>query len=496
MARAGIATFALVAALWAVAGQAAAAPVLVLEGDRVERRDDPHLPATDPFARGASSAPAAPRRAKPGLRSAQAKPPTVRGELARLLAEGQIDQAQHDARRATYNRARKAYKNLTGARKLGLGGALENLELIAAHGDLTPSRLAPLFLTLERNRQWWTTGSLLRNGQRVAFAGSQLIFQHYTGQGIQLQVLGNFGKVNGLWNAKDDDELRDLVDELIPLAADRGGILTWEYYFRFGGGDPPWASGMAQATAVQALGRAADRLSVPSYREAALRALGLFETPPPLGVRVDDAAGRHYLLYSFDPDLRIINGFLQSVIGLHDFAELTGDARAKALFEAGDAEARRELPLFDTGVWSLYSLEREADLHYHKLVGDFLRGLCQRTEAEVYCATRERFLSYLEVAPVIRPLTKRVRAGADARLRFVLSKISRVRVEVVDGERVVAVRSGTVGRGKRFFVWRPATPGDFELRVNATDLAGNEAEERSIPLEVLPPKPKRRPARR
>jgi hypothetical protein len=487
--RAGIALPAALAVLAVAAPGSAAAPVLVLDGHHVERRDDPYLPATD---LPPPPAPTRSARRRNRLGAAQSKP-TVRGELDRLLAEGQIDQAQHDARRAAYIRARKAYKKLTGARKASLGGALENAELIAANGQLTPSRLAPLFLTVERNRQWWTNGSLLSNGQRVSFAGSQLVFQNYTGQGIQLQVLGSFGKANGLWSAREDEDLRDLLDELIPLAADRGGILTWEYYFRFGGGSPPWASGMAQGTAVQALGRAADRLAEPAYRDAAVRALGLFETPPPVGVRVDEAAGPHYLLYSFDPDMRVINGFLQAVIGLHDFAKASGDARAQALFEQGDAEARREVPLFDTGVWSLYSLDRESDLGYHRLVRDFLERLCERTAADVYCATAQRFTGYLDVPPAVRPLTKKVRAGVDSRLRFSLTKISRVRVEVVDGQRVVAVRGATVGRGKRFFLWKPAAPGEFELRVSATDLAGNESEERSIPLEVLPPKPKRAP---
>jgi D-glucuronyl C5-epimerase-like protein len=488
--RAGIALLGALIALAVAAQGSAAAPVLVLDGRHVERRDDPYLPATD-LPPPPAPAPSA-RRNRGKLNAAQSKR-TVRGELARLLAEGQIDQAEHDARRAAYNRVRKAYKKLTGARKAALGGALENAELIAANGELTPSRLAPLFLTLERNRQWWTAGSLLSNGQRVSFSGSQLVFQNYTGQGIQLQVLGSFGKANGLWSAGEDEDLRSLLEELVPLAADRGGILTWEYYFRFGGGSPPWASGMAQGTAVQALGRAAERLAEPAYRDSASRALGLFETPPPVGVRADDAAGPHYLLYSFDPDMRVINGFLQAVIGLHDFAKASGDARAQALFEQGDAEARREVPLFDTGVWSLYSLDRESDLGYHRLVRDFLERLCERTSADVYCATAQRFTDYLDVPPAVRPLTKKVRAGVDSRLRFSLTKISRVRIEVADGQRVVAVRSATVGRGKRFLVWRPSTGGEFELRVSATDLAGNESEERSIPLEVLPPKPKRVP---
>jgi hypothetical protein len=478
-----------------VPSQAVAAPVLVLDGDRVERRDDPHLPALDlpsPPASGVRSA---------GVRRAQTKP-TVRGELARLLAEGQIDQATHDTHRRTYNLARKAYKNLTGARKLALGGALENAELVAASGQLTPSRLAPLFLTIERNRQWWTTGPLLRNGQRVEFAGSELVWQHYSGQGIQLQILANFGKANGAWQAKDDEDLRALLDELVPLASDREGLLAWEYWFRFGGGSPPWASGMAQATGVQALARAADRLGEPAYRDAAIRALALFETPAPRGVRVEGEVGPHYLLYSFAPGLRVLNGFLQAVIGLYDAAPLLGEPRAQALFESGDAQARRETVLSDTGAWSLYSIGddpaagRESSLHYHRVVTDFLERLCDRVVAGEYCEAARKFPAYEEVAPIVRPLTRRVRAGKPANLRFVLSKISRVRLQVANGDRIVATRSATVGYGKRFLTWTPRTPGLYELRATAADLAGNDSIERTIELEVLPPRPTRRPSTR
>ena len=56
-------------------------------------------------------------------------------------------------------------------------------------------------------------------------------------------MLGTFGKANGLWMARDDDKLRALLDEMVRLAAERGGALAWEYYFDFGGGAPPWTSG-------------------------------------------------------------------------------------------------------------------------------------------------------------------------------------------------------------------------------------------------------------
>ena len=41
--------------------------------------------------------------------------------------------------------------------------------------------------------------------------------------------------------------------------------------------------------------------------------------------------GTHYLQYSFAPRLFIFNAFLQSVIGLYDYADITGDATASRL---------------------------------------------------------------------------------------------------------------------------------------------------------------------
>ena len=58
----------------------------------------------------------------------------------------------------------------------------------------------------------------------------------------------------------------------------------------------------------------------------------------PSGVRVPvRGPGVHYAQYSFAPGLRILNGFVQSLVGLYDFGEITGDAEAQRLFASGQA---------------------------------------------------------------------------------------------------------------------------------------------------------------
>src|SRR3954449_1071655 len=277
MAFSGIACCVLVGLACMLAAPAAnAAPLLVIGKDgRVHEHRHSLAPATTfpPVSAVATAA-------RASVAATRRRGPTVAAELARLLTAGAIDQAGYVARRAAYDGAKRSVKKLKGTRKRELGAVIATLEDIAARRQLTPSRLAPLWLTLERNVRWWTTGPLLAPGRRVGFDGSQIVWQYYPGAGLQLQVLGTFGKVNALWSSRRQTAaLAQAVDELLPLAAERAGGLAWEYYFPYRSGKAPWVSSLAQGTALQALARAAQRLG---RRDQVLpvtgRGLGIFET--------------------------------------------------------------------------------------------------------------------------------------------------------------------------------------------------------------------------
>jgi hypothetical protein len=463
------------------AAGAQAAPVLELRGHHVVRHDLSFAGATElPVPPGAP------------LAGSKKKKPAPRGRATRtavdkLLAQGQIDQTAHDERIATLDAALASLKKLTGTRQRELGAVIDNADAMATAGTLTPSRLEPVFQTIERNRQWWTTGRLLSYGQRVSFSGSQVIWQYYTGQGIQLQMLANFGRLNALWSSKRRSSLAGLAAELAPLASDRDGALAWEYYFRFGGGKPPWTSSISQGTAVQSLGRAGQLLGDAALTDLATRALALFEQAPPTGVRKDTADGAFYLIYSFAPGLLVLNAHLQAVIGLYDFAQISGDPRVQALYAAGESEARAIVPDYDTGKWSLYDQTSESSLSYHQLVTGFLVNLCKRTDEPVYCDTADIFTAYEDEPPAVTARSSRIRGGRPARLKFKLDKISRVGVTVTTraGATVFAT-SAVVGRGNHYYTWsRPAKAGLYTLRVSATDLAGNTAKSSRRPLRIL-----------
>jgi hypothetical protein len=325
-------------------------------------------------------APVTLRGASVRAHAAARRGPSVTAALAAQQRSGAISEAAYRQYYSAYLAAKQSLGRLTGTRSSELGAVLANVQAIAAAGELNASRLPAVFLTLERNRQWWTTEPLLSSGVRVSFPSSKLIWQHYPGQGIEIQWLATFGEANGYYlSGHENANLRQVLSEVIPLASKRAGGIAWEYLFPFDGGQPPWTSGLSQGTAVQALSRAWSRFKEPADLTAAQQALGIFETAPPQGVRVNTPAGALYAEYTYAPSDRILNGFIQALVGLYDYASITRDPLGLQLFEVGDAEARLEVPHYDTGGWSLYDQFGESNLNYHELLSEFLQHLCERT---------------------------------------------------------------------------------------------------------------------
>jgi hypothetical protein len=456
------------AALFPAAAQAS--PVLVFDGSRASRHEDPTIPPED-FS--ASS-----RRQLRGAAHASAQTRSTRGPsvgeaLAHLLRTHQIDRDAYEARRDEYRAAVGTARRLSGRRRTELRAVIRRLDAMAGEGALVASRLRPLFLTLVMNRRWWASAPVPADRSRVAFTGSRLVWEYYSGEGIQLQMLASFGKANGLWQGHFDAGLRALLEELAPLAAQRAGGVAWESYFGWEGSPPPWVSAITQGTAVQALARASRRLHHPAYLALAHEALAPFRARAPNGVRASGPSGPHYLIYSFAPRQRVLNSFAQSLVGLYDYAAISGDRVGAELFRTGELEARREVPSYDTGAWSLYQPHVESSLSYHELVQGFLERLCERTATRVYCATATRFARYVHERPRLADLARRARARRRARLSFHVSKISYVALTVRSGSRVLLRRAAELGRGGHYFSWTPPRAGRYTLELSARDLAGN-----------------------
>ncbi len=457
-------------------------------------------------------------------------PTTVTTALQALERVNQLPAAEYTRYANAYAAAKRSLAKLSGTRRTELGGVLANVEAMAAKDEFIPSRLPVIFLTLERNREWWTTDPLLSPKQRVSVPGSRLVWEYYPGQGIEIQWLGTFGEANGYYlSGHENTQLQELLDEAIPLATQRAGGIAWEYMFQFDGGLPPWTSGLSQGTALQVLARAWGRLHEQAYLTAAQQALGIFEQPPPQGVRVVTPAGAEYAEYTYAPATHILNGFIQADVGLYDYTSITKDPLGEQLFEAGDAEARAEVPHYDTGSWSLYDQFEESDLNYHELLTEFLQHLCERTSRgeplpsapatpatvstpapptpspatggasasatpapspapssvpgpalapipgdSIYCTTAEHFTADLHDPPTLELLSTTLRGGTRAGVQIALSKVATVSMTIRKGGKTVASNSATLEGGKPKLLWvTPSGGGLYEVTLSAVDLAGN-----------------------
>ena len=144
------------------AAAASADDVLVLGRDgKLRSRDDRALPA-------------ATMKAPPG-RAAQATAArksrrTPTSELKRIRNAGAITPADYTARRAAYLDAKRQAKKLDGLGRSEMKGVLRTLDSIAARRKLTSTRIPALWLTLQRNLEFWSTGASIRGKYDAASA--------------------------------------------------------------------------------------------------------------------------------------------------------------------------------------------------------------------------------------------------------------------------------------------------------------------------------------
>ena len=343
-------------------------------------------------------------------------------------------------------------------------------------GSYVSPRAAALFGTLRFNLDYLESHALPRTRVDVPDAAG-VVYRWFGMQGFQLHPLADFGALNAAVTSGDPVATQALADALVARGVPRGATLRWEYYFPFGGGRPPWLSGMAQAVAAQALARAGQLLNEPALLQDARRAYAAVAP----GLLLQLAAGPWIRLYAFDREI-VFNAQLQAVLSLYDYADATDDPGALNLAAEMDVAAQTMLPRFDTGYWSLYELGgREAPLDYEQFVTQLLIKLAQRTQNPVWQDAAARFYAYVKQppqvvfpAPPTAPVTLYPRPADgwldSAPIAFTLSK--RSKVTLAAGGRIV---TATFDRGAHTLTWKPGTlaPGTYAAQLVAVDLAGN-----------------------
>jgi D-glucuronyl C5-epimerase-like protein len=399
--------------------------------------------------------------------------------LARAADKGRIDPDQAAEFRAAADRAAAVLPKLPSSRHRNLAAVVHQVAGFWKGYDAPRGRT--LFAMLDFNVRWFSSHWDQKAGTDVVDYSDGTWYRAFPGLGFQFHPLENVGKLNNFVSQANVSRAEQLAKALLERSVVRAGGLVWEYYFRFGGGRPPWISGMAQAVAAQALSRAGTLLGDPTLTAASQR---VYKTVPSLTRRVP--SGPWIRLYAFN-DLTVLNAQLQTIVSLQDYATQTGDQAAVALAAQLQAATVGLLPRFDTGAWSLYSLGGpEAPLEYHKFVVRLLTTLAKRTQDPTLTTYAQRFGDDLREPPVVN-------AGAApgviypwpedgyrdyARYVFWVSKRSTVRLQIENGGKPIVV-----ARGWNSIVWSPGKlkPGEYAPNLRAVDVVGN-ASDTELPL--------------
>jgi flagellar hook assembly protein FlgD len=373
-----------------------------------------------------------------------------------------------------------------------LASQLTQMSAIAARGQLTAGRMPELMHQLDANRIWFAARQPPGALSRVTVGSDPIIYGYYPGHGLQIQPLFNWTQANGLWFDKNYTGLQRLIDALAPLmVAEPGGWATLEYMFDYGSGRAPWRSGMPQGVAIQVLAREWQATQNAADLDLAQRMLPGFDIPTTDGGLLDPSGQRWWPLYAFDPGERILNGDMQVVISLYDYASITGDPVAQVWADEGSDVVASVLPQYDTGAWSRYDQHSVAPLNYHDLMTKQLGQLAVRTGNSTFTTYQTRFATYRKTPPAITPgpqagpyvfYPSPVDGFKDLGLVSVtLSKPASVALTVTDAnETVVATEQlGSVSGGLVKLGWnglvsgKPAAPGVYSLAIRATDSLGN-----------------------
>jgi len=356
-------------------------------------------------------------------------------------------------------------------------------QLTTLWDSYTSPRALALFSQLEQNLGYLETHRV--PGRRVDVSdGDGVVYRWFPGQGLEFHPLASFSALDNAAAAHDVDAAGALADALLARAIPRGNRLIWEYSFRYGIGRPPWASGMAEALAAQALARAGALLADGSLTAAAARA---YAAVPPLTMQT--VAGPWIRLYGFNYET-VLNAQLQAVLSLSEYARTTGDEAAGALAQRLAGAARALLPRFDTGDWSLYELRGpHASLEYQEYVTTLLARLAAQTQDSFWADAAQRFQHYLGAPqvtegtfpPTIYPQPQDGWLDTES-IPITLSQRSSVTLTIAG--KVFTYR---LGGGTHVLTWTPPStlaPGTYPVTVSAISYVGRRATVHLQPVVV------------
>ena len=362
--------------------------------------------------------------------------------------------------------------------------AVQLQQVTALWDSYTKPRALALFSQLAENLDYLET-HIIPPGRIDVADDEGVVYRWFPGKGLEFHPLAAFGALNTAALAQDTERTAALSTALLDRAIPRGNRLIWEYSFNFGFGQPPWASGMAQAVAAQALARAAGLLGDPTLAAAAARA---YAAVPPLTLQL--STGPWVQLYGFNREI-VLNAQLQTVLSLLQYADETGDTAAGALAQRLDVAAQALLPRFDTGDWSLYELGGAyATKEYQLFVTQLLAKLAAKTQDPFWIDASQRFHGYYYDPPAVTPGPPPATIYPQPLDGFL--DVAQIPVTLSQNASVTLAVAGQVTtfrltRGAHTLTWTPPADlaqGTYPAQISATNRAGRHTTVKLAPVVV------------
>lgn len=164
----------------------------------------------------------------------------------------------------------------------------------------------------------------------------------------------------------DDSEMKRKflvqVEWLNQNAEWRGDLAVWSHPFEnsFYHLKPGWISGIGQSRIASALYRASAVTGDPKFAKTADGAMSTYLRPTTKGGVVNLDGDVTWIEEAPDPNGRsykVLNGHVTALSGIYDVFQITKDPRWKEVFDRGVAAVKRDIPQFDAGFASAYSLD-------------------------------------------------------------------------------------------------------------------------------------------
>jgi hypothetical protein len=423
----------------------------------------------------------------------------VYAAINRAVVRGEITVVDAVGMRATWRMSEHAARSSrTAERRANVAAVRAWTTALARSGQLSGSRLAPAMLSVKATSWAMRYRDEFPSHEQVVDVPDEVVeFKYYAGHGVQVQPFETFKEGMRALNQDEPDveAARRIADRMLELDTHRGTSTTWEYFFPWNGGGltRPWTSAISQALATEFYFRLAELVPeaerAPYAQAAAATTRSFLRSTNAGGVATQQGKGSFYVMYSFQPAQRILNGHLQVLLNVSRYAEASGSPEARQVVDAGTRAVLPLLPKFDTGAWSYYLPGSEAELGYHELQTSQLVRLGDATGNQVFTEYGARFTKYLETPPTVSldssswPSIIPARDGFRDRIvvRFAIDKTARVTLVVRDQAGAELYRTSWNGRrGRGSIAWDGRTSagkvvpdGDYVATLTSTDVAGN-----------------------